>query len=117
MYEYIADCEDYGTAIETLRNTYVRLKNEVCAQHLLVSHRQQPGETLDEYLQALKHLSGDCNYKGVTAEKYKEESITDAFISGLQSHVICQRLIEIKTFDLLTAFDRAWALDQAQRNS
>uniref|UniRef100_UPI00358E7549 uncharacterized protein n=1 Tax=Myxine glutinosa TaxID=7769 RepID=UPI00358E7549 len=117
VYEYIAVCEDYDTAIETLRNMYVRPKNEVYARHLLASHRQQPGETLDEFLQALKCLSGDCNCKAVTPEKYKEESIRDAFISGLQSHVIRQRLLENKTLDLTTAFDQARALDQAQRCS
>ena len=116
VYEYIADYEDYDTAIETLRNMYLRAKNEIHAWHPLASHWQLPGETLDEYLHKLKHLSGDYNYKAITAETYKE-SIRDAFTSGLQSHVMGQRLLENKTSDLTTAVDQARALDWAQKCS
>ena len=72
---------------------------------------------MDEYLQALKNLSKDCNFKAVTTAKYQEESIRDAFISGLLSPLIRQRLLENQTLDLATMFDQARALDSAQRNS
>ena len=53
----------------------------------------------------------------MTAVKYKEESIRDAFISGLKSHNIRQRLFENKTLDLRTAFDQALALELAQKSN
>ena len=82
VYEYIADTTSYDAAVEILEKLYVRPKNEVYARHLLAGRRQQPGETLDEFLQALKQLGKDCNYKAVTAEQYREESIRDAFLVG-----------------------------------
>jgi len=60
---------------------------------------------LDEYLQALKTLSKDCNFRQVTAAEYRDEAIPDAFISGLISSNIRQRLLENKTLDLQAAFD------------
>lgn len=117
VYEYVADCVDYDSAITTLEKMYVKPKNEVFARHLLSTRKQQPSESLDEFLQALKQLSGDCNFKAVTAEKYKEEAVRDSFISGLRSSVIRQRLLENKTLQLQNAFDQALALDIAQKSS
>lgn len=117
VYEFIADCEEYEAAISTLEKMYVKPKNEVFARHLLSTRKQQTSESLDEFLQALKQLSGDCNFQAVTAEKYKEEAVRDAFISGLRSNVIRQRLLENKTLQLQDAFDQALALDVAQKSS
>ena len=47
--------------------------------------RQHPAETLDECLQSLKTLCKDYNYQAVTSILYHEESIRDAFITGLTS--------------------------------
>ena len=102
VYQYIEDCDNYEAAMETLQALYVKPTNEVYARHLLATRRQQPAETLDEYLQALKTLSKDCNYKSVTSIVYREESIRDAFIAGLASSLIRQRLLENKTLDLMT---------------
>ncbi|XP_045132103.1 uncharacterized protein LOC123518976 [Portunus trituberculatus] len=117
VYEYIADSDDYDSAITTLEKMYVKPKNEVFARHLLSTRKQQANESLSEFLQVLKQLSGDCNFKAVTAEKYKEEALRDAFISGLRSSVIRQRLLENKTLQLQDAFDQALALDIAQKSS
>ena len=117
VFEYIADCDVYESAISTLEKLYVKPKNEVFARHLLSTRKQQTSESLDEFLQALKQLSGDCNFKAVSAEKYKEEAVRDAFISGLRSSAIRQRLLENKTLQLQDAFDQALALDVAQKSS
>ena len=117
MYQYIEDCDNYEAAMETLQALYVKPTNEVYARHLLATRRQQPAETLDEYLQALKTLSKDCNYKSVTSVVYREESIRDAFIAGLASSLIRQRLLENKTLDLKTMFDQARSLESAACSS
>jgi len=84
---------------------YVKTPNEVFARHSLATRTQQTGESLDEYLQALKTLSKDCNSRQVTAAEYQDEAIRDGFISGLISSKIRQRLLENKTLDLQAAFD------------
>ncbi|XP_042236977.1 uncharacterized protein LOC121876105 [Homarus americanus] len=117
VYEYIADCVSYDAAILVLHDLYKKPKNEVFARHLLATRRQHSGESLDEYLQELRHLSKDCNFKAVSAEANRDEYNRDAFINGLLSPMIRQRLLENKTLDLATAFDQARVLDLAQRNS
>ena len=117
VYEFIADCSDYDSAIASLVNLYVKPKNEVFARHILATRKQQSGESLDGFLQALKQLSNDCNFKSVSAEQYKEEAIRDAFIGDLRSAGIRQRLLENKTLELQTAYDQALALDLAQKSS
>ena len=53
----------------------------------------------------------------VTAAKYSEESVRDAFVTGLQSNQIRQRLLENKTLDLKTMFNQARPLDSVMRSS
>ena len=117
VFEYVEECAEYESAIATLHNIYVKPTNEIYARHELATRRQQAGESLDEYLQALKILSKECNFKPVTATEYCEEYIRDAFISGIHSNQIRQRLLENKTLDLKTMFDQARALDSAMRSS
>ena len=100
-----------------LKSLYVKTPNEIFARHKLATRKQQPGESLDEYLQELKILSKDCNFSDVTAYQYRDEAVRDAFITGLLSTNIRQRLLENKTLNLQTAFDQARALDTAQRSS
>ena len=117
VYEFIEDCSDYESSIETLNRLYVKPPNEISSRHLLATRCQKPGETLAEFLTELRRLSKDCNVKSVTADQYREELIRDSFISGLLSPLIRQRLLENKQLDLKTAFDQAYALDLAQKNS
>ena len=49
-------------------------RNEIFACHILATRCQEPYETLDEYLQAPKTLSKDCNFQSVAAAQYHEES-------------------------------------------
>ena len=58
--------------------------NEVFARHSLSTRKQQPDESIDEYLQVLKSLSKECNYRQVSAVQYREETIRDTCIRGLQ---------------------------------
>ncbi|XP_068212661.1 uncharacterized protein [Palaemon carinicauda] len=104
VYEYIEECVDYDTAISTLENLYVKAPNEIFARHLLATRQQKAGETLDEFLRELRKLGKDCNFKSVSSEQYREELIRDAFINGLATPMIRQRLLENKTLDLQAAY-------------
>ena len=117
VYEYIAECESFDDAIQVLRNLYVKPKNEIFSRHVLATRRQQPHESLDDFIRELKRLSSDCNFTSVSAEKHKEEAIRDSFISGLLSHQIRQRLLENKTLGLDEAFSQARTLELAIKNS
>ena len=117
VYQYISECTSYTSAIEVLKNLFIKPKNEVYARHMLACLRQQSSETLDEFIQTLRRLSKDCNFSSVTANEHAQESIRDAFISGLLSNPIRQRLLENSTLNLDDAFKQARSLEQAQKNS
>ncbi|GFR79069.1 hypothetical protein ElyMa_000547000 [Elysia marginata] len=97
IYELIAESDSYKTAIKVLDGVYDKPKNEIFAWHLLSCCKKEPGQSLDQYLQKLKNLAKDCNFQAVSAEVHKNEAIRDAFISGLISPQIRQRLLEKKT--------------------
>ena len=117
IYEYIENSGNYDEAIATLEKLYVKPTNEVFARYKLATRRQQSGESLDEFLQGLMTLAKDCNYKDVNAATYRDESIRDAFITGLSSNQIRQRLLENKTLNLEAASSHARALRSAQRSA
>ena len=117
VYEYISDCDTYEEAIAILEKLYIKQKNEIFSRHQLATRRQNPQESLDEFLQDLHKLSKQCNLKAVTAEEYRRELVRDTFISGIQSSNIRQRLLENQTLTLNEAFEKAKALDFAQQKA
>ncbi|XP_068211794.1 uncharacterized protein [Palaemon carinicauda] len=117
VYELIEDCSTFESAIAKLDSVYVKLPNEIFARHVLATRRQQSGESIDEFLRELHKLSKDCNFQPVTAEQYRQELVRDAFINGIASVFIRQRLIENKSLNLETAHSQARTLDLAQRSA
>ena len=89
----------------------------VFARHVLATTKQQAGQTLHDFLQTLRALSKGCNFQAVTAEDYRQQMIRDAFINGLASSAIRQRLLENRNLTLDQAYDQANALDCALRQS
>ena len=116
VYDYFSECDTYAKSIDALKKVYVKPSNEVFARHTLATRKQKPGETIDEFLQALLTLSKDCNFVAVSAEENRSNAIRDAFITGLQSNSIRQRLLENKSLTLDTTLDQARSLDSAQKN-
>ena len=117
VFEYICDCSTFDEATAKLKQLYLKPVNEIYARHLLATRRQRSDESLDEYLQVLRSLSKDCNFKNVDANTYADEAIRDSFIAGILSNSIRQRLLENKVLDLGDIFDQARSLDIAFRNS
>lgn len=75
VYDIIADCTDYDTACATLKGLYEKPINEIFARHLLATCKQEPGQTLDDFLQKLKTYAKDCNFKAVSAVQYANEAV------------------------------------------
>ena len=117
IYEHIADAVSYDNAIQILEKLYVKPRNEIYNRHLLASRRQEEGETLDQFIQELTKLSKECTFTTVTATQYCDEYIRDAFINGLNSRDIRQRLLENVELSKEDAFRQARALEMAQKHS
>ena len=106
--------ETFDGIIAALNAAYVKKTNNVYARHLLASRRQQPGESVTEYAQALKNLAKECLFTAVTASKYRAELTRDAFINGLTSPLIRQRIFEKDEQSLVQPVELADSLDCAQ---
>ena len=115
IFKHISDIHDYSTAMNPLEEIFMKPKNSVFYRHLLATRRQQTDESVDQYLPSLKRLAKDCDFQAVTAIQVRDEYIRDAFINGITSNHIRQRLQENKTLDLNTAYDQALTLEIAQR--
>jgi len=68
-----------------------------------VSRHQQPGESVTGYAQTLKALAKECTCGDVTADEYRAELMRDAFINGLTSPFIRQRILEKDELNLMQA--------------
>jgi hypothetical protein len=117
VFEIISDCSTYQSAVQALQSAYIKPTNEVYTRHLLATRKQQPGESFDEYLQALKLLAKDCNFQQVSATEYQDESIRNSFIAGIGSQEIRQRLLENSVITLTDMFSKARILETAQKNA
>ena len=76
---------------------------------------------MDAYIQDLHRLSKDCNFKEVTAEQHRQGHVRDAFVSGIRSKEIRQKIIENaaqnSSVSMDQIFDQARTLQMAQKNA
>lgn len=114
VFDFIQDETSFDAAVSRLKSIYEKRKNEIFARYLLSTRKQESGESLDIYIQSLRTLAKDCNYKSVTADQYRDDAIRDSFITGLHSSYIRQRLLENSVLTLSSAYDKARALESAQ---
>lgn len=117
IYDHISDCKTFDEAVSQLETLFIKPRNEVFCRHLLSIARQEPTESVDQYLQRLKHLARDCDYKAVSAEVHRDEGIRDVFIRGLRSPPIRQRILESRNIDLVSIASQARSLELAQEQS
>ncbi|KAL0810536.1 hypothetical protein ABMA28_010656 [Loxostege sticticalis] len=117
VYTYISEVSSYDKAIAILHKLYVKPKNILYARHMLATRKQCPNENIDSYLQALKQLSKDCDFAAVDAETNKNDNVRDAFISGISSSKIRQRLLENLNLTLDQAYNQALSLETAEVSS
>ena len=113
VYEFIKGCNTYEEAIQTLENIYVKPTNEIFARHLLTSRHQISDESIDQFLQALRELSADCNYKPGTFEAFRKETIRDVFIND--QDLIQEKLLENRMLNFQNAYSLAQSLDHPQK--
>ena len=117
VYSYISECSNYVDAVKVLESVFAKPPNEIFARHRLAIRKQQGSETIDQFLHSLKRLAKDCAFRDVTADIYTKEAVRDAFITGLSSSLIRQRLLEKQTLSLEEAVLQARSMETAQHNA
>ena len=113
----IENATDYENALELLKSAYQKEVNTIYAQHILATRRQRPDESVDDYIRNLKLLAKNCQFAAVTASQNHDLHVRNAFISGLRTPYIRQRLLENKNLTLELAVTTARSLEDAQKNS
>ena len=73
VYELISDCTTYDAAIEKLKAAYVRPVSVVYNRHQLITSKQDPGQSVDVFLQNLQRMAKSCDFKAVSAEENKNQ--------------------------------------------
>ena len=73
----ISECTSYTEAVDLLQSTFIKQKNEIFARHKLCTCKQEPGQTIDQFLLQLKTLSKDCNYVNVSAAECCNLAVRD----------------------------------------
>ena len=91
--------------------------NEIFARHRLNTCKQNPKESVEDFLERLKSLSSNCNFTDCTAGQIRETAIRDAFISGMQSGFIRHQILEDNVLALNDVFDKARKLNEAHKNA
>ena len=116
IYDLIEDSKDYASVIKTLDEHFGKKVNILHARHVLLTRKQNEGETLSQFLTALKSLSKDCAFEAVNADKHREGYIRDAFVSGLNSVGTKQKILESKETSLQDIFTLAEIYENAKAN-
>ena len=117
VYELIEGLDSNDAAIAKLKASFIKTPNVIFSRHQFATRKQKAGESLEEFLQALHVMSKDCNLRNVSAEEYCLDPVRNAFINGLASHHIRQRLLKSKELTVDQAFNKARSLFQAQEYS
>ncbi|XP_053618601.1 uncharacterized protein K02A2.6-like [Plodia interpunctella] len=102
----------YEELVELVRAHLEPQRSEIAERHIFRQRRQKAGESLTEYLQALKHLAVTCNF-GTRLE----EDLRDQFVSGLASELMRSRIFTEKAIDYRKAVELALALEAAERHA
>lgn len=117
IYETISECTTYDAAFHTLDGIYIQPASILYNRHKLITCKQDMATSIDSFVQELRRLAKPCNFAAVNAEQNRNDYIREAFISGIASTSIRQRLLETSTLTLEDAIRQARALEQAQTQS
>ena len=117
IYKLVSEETTYDAAITTMKNLFVKPKNEIYARHMLASAQQNVNESIDEFVLRINKLSQECDFTGVNAQQYRDDMKRDSFINGVSSNFIRQRLFENRTLTFTEAYEKARSLELATRYS
>ncbi|OON15465.1 hypothetical protein X801_08732, partial [Opisthorchis viverrini] len=113
----VSECTTSKEAVDTLCSIYAPTKSEIFARQVHHTCKQDNEQTLDQCVQKLRTLAVDCNYQSVIGYVPLDEAIRDAFISGIQSAQIRQRLSEHHTLTLRETVGKSKALESAYKQA
>ena len=109
----IEECTSYDAAIAALEAKFQKQSTAIMMRHKLRARKQLPTETIETFMADLRNLSKKCSTKALTAEQHRELLISDAFVAGLHSSTIRQRLLESADDSLEKLYSTALTMEIA----
>ena len=117
VYDYFDHCTTYSEAEAVLNELFVKEPYEIFARYELLTTKQKVNQSLADFGCTLNKLAKDCNFASVTAAEHKDAMVRDAFIAGISSPAIRQRLLEHQKLSYREAYRLAVTFDDARRNN
>nr|XP_049694867.1 uncharacterized protein K02A2.6-like [Helicoverpa armigera] len=102
----------FTALVELVKNHLEPKRSEIAERHVFRQRRQGEGESINVFLQKLKHLATYCNFGDQL-----EVNLRDQFVSGLRSEEIRSRLFAETTLDYKKAVGLALALEAAEQHA
>ncbi|XP_077519781.1 uncharacterized protein LOC144129488 [Amblyomma americanum] len=81
------EVSSYDIAVAALHAHFSATSNVVAERHRFSRRVQQAGESVNEYITALRELSATCSFP------VKEDSLRDQFVAGISSRSLSERLL------------------------
>lgn len=116
-YSHISDCTSFEKAVEILDKRYVKTSSAIMQRYSLLKRQQRENESLEDYMNELKCLSRKCSITPLTKAEATEQLLSDAFIIGLKSPTLRQRLLESTNSSLDHLYKLALTFEQAEKET
>ena len=94
-YSFVTSCKNVTDAWSILDKKYLKKSTQLLSRQILRNHKQKEGESIQDFLSDLKRMAYKIPLKNLTADEYQEILISDAFVSGIHSSLIRQRILEM----------------------
>ena len=89
------------------RRIFDKKVNKIYARWKLTNEKQQTGKSLDSFQLRLMIIAKDCGFGIVTAVEYKNETVHQSFVSGLEDSYVRQRILVMDIIFLEEALEKA----------
>lgn len=109
----VEDCDTYDLAIARLDSRYTKTISPIMMRHKLRNRKQSPDESVDEFMRGLESIVKKIPTPALTADQHRSLLLTDAFVSGLNSMTVRQRLLESKDSTLRDLLQIAASMELA----
>lgn len=106
------ESKSFDELVTLVKNHLEPDRSEIAERHIMRQRTQRQGESVREYLQALKHLAKTCNF----GDKL-DENLRDQFVSGLYNEDMRSRIFAEPSVDYKRAVELAQALEAAERHA
>ncbi|XP_065645830.1 uncharacterized protein LOC136076285 [Hydra vulgaris] len=104
-------------AIKILDNKYQKRSTAIMMRNKLRSFKQKEGESIESFMSNLKQFSRKCPTEPQTAYQHSNLLICGAFIAGIRSPFIHQRLLEATNDNLESLYKTALTMELATEDA